>query len=226
MNILWKWRSGMVRPVIQTLVIIILFVGLAFWATRQVSLASDWLDKSFSTTYVWYGLGIVAAFFVIFWIARAYRTRAWRGAGSATATSAGIGRVIIDSLWGIVVVALGVIVGVGVFWMFYQPAPQGVQAVTAAAPVSAVRLPADKITPSTPFTDFNLIVRPGKPGKLTIPVMWRWDWAGPIPKGWTTTAYLDAGGNRIQVFEVVSPATEVTLAVRLSKCATRQECAW
>ncbi|OHA89448.1 MAG: hypothetical protein A3C70_02940 [Candidatus Zambryskibacteria bacterium RIFCSPHIGHO2_02_FULL_43_14] len=83
-----------------------------------------------------------------------------------------------------------------------------------------------RATPTTLFTDFNLVVKPGEPGKLTIPVMWRWDWAGPIPKGWTTNAYMDTVGNRIQMFEVVSPATEVVLPVRLIKCATQQECAW
>lgn len=83
-------------------------------------------------------------------------------------------------------------------------------------------------TSSGGVRDITLTLRPGKPGRISVPPGYRWHMAGSTPaRGWVTDdGYRDKRGNRIQVFNVVPPATEVTIEVRIRKCATAQECVW
>ncbi len=76
-------------------------------------------------------------------------------------------------------------------------------------------------------TTFTVVARPGQPARISVPIGWRWDMVETIPAGWRTdNGYRDAHGNRIQVFEVVPPATEVTLKIRVARCVTIEGCAW
>lgn len=76
----------------------------------------------------------------------------------------------------------------------------------------------------------TLVLRPKEPGTVSVPVGWRWDIQKPkpIPSNWTRrdNGTFNAQGNRIEVFEIVSPATEVTLNIAISRCLTPQDCAW
>lgn len=83
------------------------------------------------------------------------------------------------------------------------------------------------LPPSPPSATLKVMVRAGKPARISILPGWRADLVPPIPSGWTTdNGYRDQRGNRIQVFEVVPPVTEVVLEFRFTKCATPQDCAW
>lgn len=74
---------------------------------------------------------------------------------------------------------------------------------------------------------FTVTASTGKPVQIIVPQGWRWDiTTKPIPK----TYYTDLGRRdprgRIQIFEVVPPATEVTLEITYTECTTPQMCAW
>ena len=92
----------------------------------------------------------------------------------------------------------------------------------------AARREAPRVEPiPTVDTTYTLVARSGQPARISVPIGWRWDMVGTIPSGWATdNGYRDARGNRIQVFEVVPPATEVTLQIRIAKCTTVEGCGW
>lgn len=87
-----------------------------------------------------------------------------------------------------------------------------------------------QITPSSPpfATDLKLVLKPNEPGRISVPPGYRWDLVNNFPtEGWTTDlGHRDANNNRVQVFEIVPPATEVVLEVALTKCDTPQRCVW
>ena len=70
-------------------------------------------------------------------------------------------------------------------------------------------------------------IREGEPQQISVPPGHRWDLVEPPASGWTTdSGYRDKNGNRIQVFEVVAPATEVRLTTQISLCSLPRGCAW
>jgi hypothetical protein len=90
-------------------------------------------------------------------------------------------------------------------------------------------VPTTTRTASIPPDEFkDLVLKTNAPDSIAVRPGWRWDLIGDVPiRGWTTdNGYLDARGNRIQVFEVVSPLQEIRLRAKISYCTTRQMCAW
>lgn len=122
--------------------------------------------------------------------------------------------------WKTAAALLVLAIAAGYYWSSNKPAP-----VTAVATVAAPPTPPTATIPTV--QNQKLVVKANEPAKLSVPPGWRWDMAKPIPEGWTTdNGFRDGAGNRIQVFEVVSPVQEVALEITLAKCTTPQMCAW
>ncbi len=82
--------------------------------------------------------------------------------------------------------------------------------------------------PVTADGEYEIVLRSEESTAVfKIAVMHRWDMLDPVPEsGWRMRSFRDAESFRIQIFELVPPATEVKFKIKVSKCAIAAGCAW